>query len=220
MKTLDATLSPTVSAEDLLLEPRKERIEQVLDKRTRTLAILLDRLEDPFNMAAALRTSEGLGLQEVHILRHPQFRFSPNDKVTQGCDKWLDLIFHETAADCIEALHRKGFRVLASALPSEATTSKSIYELEFGPSLVLAFGNERYGVSKELLDLCDGTFWIPMRGFSQSFNVSAAVSASLNHAIAWRCRHLGQEGDLTEIQREELRQRFYQLSVKQRHRVF
>jgi tRNA (guanosine-2'-O-)-methyltransferase len=73
--------------DDLLLEPRKERIERVLANRTRNLVVVLDRLEDSFNMAAVLRTCEAMGVQEVHVVRNPEVAWSPNSKVTQGCDK-------------------------------------------------------------------------------------------------------------------------------------
>src|SRR5580704_13021095 len=82
-------------AEDLVQDVRKERIEQVLSLRTRTLTVVLDRLEDSFNMAAVLRTCEGMGLQEVHVIESPEARFVPHSKVTQGCDKWLDIHLYQ-----------------------------------------------------------------------------------------------------------------------------
>src|SRR5262249_43184943 len=59
-------------ADQLLLTVRKERIEQILALRTRTLTVVLDRLEDTFNMAAVLRTCEGMGIQEVHVVVNPE----------------------------------------------------------------------------------------------------------------------------------------------------
>ena len=71
-------------------------------------------LEDSFNMAAVLRTCEGMGLQEVHVIRNPDAPFGPNSKVTQGCDKWLDLHLYKDAPTCVERLKARGYRVLAS----------------------------------------------------------------------------------------------------------
>jgi tRNA (guanosine-2'-O-)-methyltransferase len=202
---------------DLLLPPRKERIEQVLAQRTRAVTVVLDRLEDSFNMAAVLRTCEGLGLQDVHVIRNPDFPFSPNSRVTQGCDKWLDLHVHPDFKTCAAWLKARGYRVLASAIQPGAT---SLFELRFDEKLAMVFGNERFGVSQEVLEHSDGTFWIPMRGFTQSFNISAAASACVTQAIAWRLQHLGAQGDLSESERAELRERFQFLSVKQRGRLY
>ena len=203
--------------EDLLLPPRKDRIEAVLAHRTRTLTVVLDRLEDHFNMAAVLRTCEGMGVQEVHIVKNPLVPWTPNWRVTQGCDKWLDLFRYDDFASCQAALKARGFRVLVSAIKDGG---KSLFELDFSPKVALVFGNERYGVSDEVLSLADGTFWIPMFGFTQSFNISAAASASISRAIAWRLEKLGKVGDLSAKELGELRERFFRLSVKQHRRVF
>lgn len=202
---------------DLLLPQRKERIEEVLAGRTRSVTVVLDRLEDAFNMAAVLRTCEGMGLQEVHVIRNPDAPFRPNSRVTQGCDKWLDLHLHQDARGCLERLKARGYRVLASAIRPGAT---SLFELRFDQKVAMVFGNERTGVSEEVLAHADGAFWVPMRGFSQSMNISAATSACVTRAVAWRQEHLGLAGDLSEPEKAELRTHFAFLSVKQRGRVY
>ena len=202
---------------ELLLPPRKERIDRVVAQRTRTVTVVLDRLEDTFNMAAVLRTCEGMGLQDVHIIRNPDAPFRPNSKVTQGCDKWLDLHLHRDFASCAAVLKKQGYRVLASAIRPGAT---SLFELAFDQKIAMVLGNERFGVSDEVLAHSDGTFWIPMRGFSQSMNISAAASACVTRAISWRMEHLGSEGDLTPEERTALTEQFSYLSVKQRGRVY
>ena len=113
-------------------------------------------------MAAVLRTAEGLGLQEMHVIAHRDFRFAPSDKVTQGCEKWLDIHMHRDFASCREHLKQRGFALWASAsLPK----SQSLLSLRFDGKMALIFGNERTGVSADAVAGSDGTFWIPMRGF-------------------------------------------------------
>lgn len=206
-----------LKAEDLLLEERKEKIERVLSLRTRTFTVVLDRLEDSFNMGAVVRTCEGMGIQEVHVVRNPEAPFLPNTKVTMGCEKWIDLVEHDSFTAARDHLKGRGFSLWASAIREDAT---SLFELKFDRTIALVFGNERRGVSQEVLEGCDGVFWVPMRGFIQSFNVSAAVSAAVSRAIGWRTEHLGGQGDLTTEEASVLRERFQILSVNQRKRLF
>ncbi|MBX5482544.1 MAG: RNA methyltransferase [Myxococcaceae bacterium] len=201
--------------EELVLDVRKERIEKVIANRTRSFTVVLDRLEDSFNMGAVVRTCEGMGLQEVHVVKNPEAPFLPNTKVTQGCEKWIDVVKHETFAEAREHLKSRGFTIYASAIREDAT---SLFELKFDRKIALVFGNERHGVSDEVLAGVDGVFWIPMRGFTQSLNVSAAVSASVTRAIAWRAEHLGPAGDLSPEEQGALCERFLLLSLKQRKR--
>jgi tRNA (guanosine-2'-O-)-methyltransferase len=206
-----------VDAESLLLDMRKEKIDRVISERTRTFTVVLDRLEDSFNMAAVLRTCEANGLQEVHVIVNPEAPFMANSRVAQGCDKWLDVKLYRDFASCREHLKSRGFSLYASAIREDAT---SLYSMRFDSKVALIFGNERQGVSEEVLAGSDGTFWIPMRGFSQSLNISAAASACITRAISWREEHLGKVGDLTPQEAQELRERFYILGVKQRRRIF
>ncbi len=168
-------------------------------------------------MAAVLRTCEAFGIQEVHVVEHPEVRFSPNDRVTQGCDKWLDLHRWENFAAAREALHARGFFLWVSAAQPAAT---SLWELELTGKRALVFGNERTGVSEEAVAGADGTFWIPMRGFTRSLNISAAVAATLSCAMARRAEGGPATGALTSEEAEALKKRFHALSVKQRGRIW
>jgi len=206
-----------VEPETFLLDVRKEKIDRVVEQRTRTFTVVLDRLEDSFNMAAVLRTCEAMGVQEVHVVINPEAPFLPNSRVAQGCDKWLDVKLYKSFAECRDHLKGRGFALYASAIREGAS---SLYSLRFDSKIAIILGNERYGVSEEVLAGVDGTFWIPMRGFSQSVNISAAASACITRAIAWREEHLGKVGDLTPEEAQALRERFYVLAVKQRKRIF
>jgi tRNA (guanosine-2'-O-)-methyltransferase len=213
----ESTQGELPDPESLLVETRKERIDQVVSQRTRSLTVVIDRLEDTFNMAAVLRTCEAMGLQDVHVIENPEVRFEPHSKVTQGCDKWLDLHFYKDFTRCREALKAQGFAIWASAIREGA---KPLWDLKFDQKVALVFGNERHGVSQDVLDGADGVFWLPMRGFTQSLNISAAASACISRAIAWRLEHLGPNGDLSEQEGRALKDRFALLSVKQRKRIY
>ncbi|MFN0063281.1 MAG: TrmH family RNA methyltransferase [Myxococcaceae bacterium] len=209
---------PPPEAETLLLEPRKARVEAVIRQRTRALTVVLDRLGDSFNMAAVLRTCDAFGIQDLHVVDHPHVPFVPHEGVSQGCDKWLDIARYKTTEDCVAALHAGGYRVLASALGEDSTP---LWDLRFDDKVALVFGNERTGVAPDFLAKADAKFWIPMAGFSESFNVSVATAISVSRAVALRRERLGSvEGDLSEPERAALRERFFKLSVKQRRKIY
>jgi tRNA (guanosine-2'-O-)-methyltransferase len=206
-----------IAPETFLQDVRKEKIDRVVAHRTRNFTVVLDRLEDSFNMAAVLRTCEAHGVQEVHVIVNPEAPFLPNSRVAQGCDKWLDVKLYKSFAECREHLKGRGFALYASAIREDAT---SLYTMRFDTKMALIFGNERFGCSEEVLAGADGTFWLPMRGFSQSLNISAAASATISRVAAWREEHLGGMGDLPPEDAQALRERFYLLALKQRKRLF
>ena len=156
-----------------------------------------------------MRTAEGLGLQEIHVVAGESYK--PHRKVCQGCDKWLDIHQHRTPEAAAAALRGRGYALYAAALTPDAVP---IDALDFSARIALVLGNEHEGISEELQALCDGTFVIPMRGFVQSFNVSVAAAITLYHATRARGAALGPDGDLEPQDREALRQRWVEQSVK------
>jgi tRNA (guanosine-2'-O-)-methyltransferase len=197
-----------VDPESVLLPRRKARIDEVVARRTRGLTLVLESVHDPHNLAAVLRTAEGLGLQDVHVVEAPS-GFRPSAAVTQGADKWLDLHRHREVEGCIRALRASGHRLFGSRLTGDAV---DVEALPFAEKLALVFGNEHAGLTEDFSRCCDGFFRIPMAGFAQSFNVSVAVGVSLATATLAR-RRLGLGGDLSDAEQDALRRRFYALSA-------
>ncbi len=207
---------PTDKLQEMLLDERRRRIEQVVAQRTRSLAVVLEDLEDPHNIAAVLRSCEAFGIQEVHaITRH--YAFHPNPKITQGAEKWLDLSLYREPQRCLSLLKQRGYLLAATHLSEDAV---SLFDLPVDRPVALVFGTEKVGVSPETLAACDLRFKIPMLGFSQSFNISVATAICLSHLVFKRLERLGKTGDLPEAEQQAMRERFFSLAIKQRHRIF
>lgn len=195
--------------EPFVTENRKARLKEVLLQRTRNLVLVLEDIYDPHNVSACVRSAEAMGLQELHVV-NPRYSFSPNPKVTNGADKWLDFFRYSAPAPCIEALKERGFLIAASALTNNA---RPITEVPFDRPVALVMGNEHEGLSQDMQDLADVTYCVPMLGFSQSFNISVATALSLYHAVSTRARLLGSNGDLTKEEQAQLYHRWVKLSV-------
>ena len=215
----DEPPAPEASAEfywSLLTPERRERIQSVIDARLQSVSIVLDRLLDPHNTAAILRTAEGLGISRVHIVPHAAGDAVAHRRVTQDAHKWLDLERHARGVRAVESLRASGFEVWAGHLDASA---RLYAELPADRPVALLFGNEHEGPSAETLAACTGTFRIPMAGFTQSFNVSVAAAIALAHLTAARRLHLGRAGDLPGDARVLLRDRFTLLAAKLARRV-
>lgn len=193
-----------------LLEPgRAARLDAVAAARISGLACVIEELLDPHNYGAVLRSSEAMGVGQVYTINgRNRFRVSP--RVTQGCERWLDVHRFEALAPAVDALRRAGYRLLA-AVPGAPLALDEIDPLQRN---ALCFGNEHLGLSPALRALCDGEFRIPMHGMSQSLNVSVSVAVSLSSLTTARRRALGRDGDLDEAERLRLRARFYAGEVR------
>jgi tRNA G18 (ribose-2'-O)-methylase SpoU len=81
----------TVDAGSLLLPERRERVDEVVAGRTRSLTVVLEEIHDPHNIAAVLRTCECFGIQDLHVVEGPDTPYVPAPLVTQGAEKWVDV---------------------------------------------------------------------------------------------------------------------------------
>ena len=201
----------------LLTEARQRRIESVIDARLQSVTVVLDRLVDPHNTAAILRTAEGLGLCRAHVVPHEDGADAyAHRQVTQDADKWIDVELHATGAACAGALRAQGFEVWAGHLDEKA---RLYTELPADRPIALLLGNEHEGPRADTLAACAGTFRIPMAGFTQSFNVSVAAAIALSQHARARRQALQAAGDLAPAERAALKARFTLLAAKLSRRV-
>lgn len=71
-------------------DARRRRMEEVLAERTRYLTVALEDLYQSHNASAVLRSCDGLGIQDVHIVENRN-RYQVNPDVALGTSQWLTL---------------------------------------------------------------------------------------------------------------------------------
>ncbi len=195
-------LSPVVTPQ------RLQRITEVVRNRSDDLVLVLDRITDPHNSSAVLRSADAFGVQTVHVIVGEQ-GFRASRGVSKGTHRWLDVLRYENAEACARRLKGDGYSIYVAAMGGE----RQLEELGRERRLAVVFGNEHRGVSQEMRTLADGTFSIPMRGFVESLNISVAA------AITMQALARDDRPGLPSVRQRELRARFLMNSVKNADQV-
>ncbi|MCM0041444.1 MAG: RNA methyltransferase [Algoriphagus sp.] len=191
---------------------KKAAIERVLSQRTRFFTVVLEDIFKPHNASAVLRTCDCFGIQNIHLIEKTD-TYKVNPFVTRGAAQWVDLHKYFTpegsAVDqCFGRLRSEGYAIFGT---SPATNSLSIHELAMKPNqkVALVFGNEHEGISEEVKSKVDGLVHIPMRGFTESFNISVSVSIFL-YELMKRAKEMEiPDFLLSDEECDELRLRWY-----------
>ena len=175
---LIACLEPFVSAH------KQQRIRAVLAARTRYVTLVLEDLYKPQNASATLRTCDGLGIQNVHIIENDS-PFSDDDEVSLGSSKWLTLHRHRNESryatpQCYKHLRARGYRIVAT---SPAADGCLLDELPLDQPLACVYGNEEQGLSRWAIEHADCTVRLPMYGFTQSYNITVSVALALGYLM-------------------------------------
>ena len=179
----------------LLTPERQKKIENVVAKRCFSIPVVLESIYDRGNISAVMRTAEGLGFSNFHIIE-TQEKFKNSQRVTQGADKWVETKKWKSTTEAIKYFKDNKIRLCVTSLEA----AKPLHEVDFSTPLALVLGNEKDGVSKEMLEAADERVIIPMPGFVQSFNISVAGALCLYQIFQTRLHRLGKNEDVTPEQ--------------------
>ena len=199
----------------LITEERLARINEVLDRRTRYVSVVLEDIFQPHNASAVLRSCDGFGVQDVHIIENRN-HFKTNSSIELGTAQWLSIHRHRdrqanNTIETIKALKADGYRVIATS-PHHDDVNLEALDVAKGPMAIM-FGTELTGLSEDALVHADEFMKIPMYGFVESFNISVSCAITLHH-ITHALRASGIDIALGEEERLELLYRWVRNSIK------
>lgn len=186
---------------------RLRRAEAVLARRTGRLLVVLERCADEHNRQAVLRTAEAFGVQKVALVEAPGAESAPmSRKVTKGAAQWLDLRRFRDPAACVAALRAEGWTIWAAELSPAAEPAEPARLAPLPEKLALVFGREADGVSAEALAAAARRLYLPMAGFTESYNLSVSAALLLQRLFD-ACPEM--RGDLPPEERAAIRARWY-----------
>ncbi len=160
---------------------RIEKFTRIANLRDLSAAVVLEDIHDPHNAAAAFRSCDAFGVQNVHLVFEQEKPFNPRriGKKTSGhTNKWLDFHIHHGTEDAMETLRRAGFTIIATKVDPSARPLPS-FDLAAIERPAFVFGNEHRGISETVERAADHLTFIPMIGLAESFNLSVSVSLVL-----------------------------------------
>ncbi len=133
----------------------------------------LDRVRNPYNIGAILRTAAFFGLDAAIMgapAPHPGLDTNAV-RVAEGGAEELELARTTDLKDTLARLRRAGVRVIAA--DQAATVDARDYL--FPRPCVLVMGNEREGLAPRIREECDATVAVRGNGAVESLNVGVAA---------------------------------------------
>lgn len=167
-----------VNSNAKILDLKKYIEEEASD---RELIIILDSIEDPHNFGAIIRSAEALGARAIIYKKDNQCPINETViKVSAGAVANIFLIQVVNINESIRQLKENGFWIYASCLQEDAHNAS---EIKYDKKTALILGNEDKGISNLVIKNSDFKIYIPMKGKTQSLNVSVAAGIFINLII-------------------------------------
>lgn len=157
-------------------ERPKEMEDYILKAITQRhpLSLLLDQVEDTRNLGALFRLADAARLQQIWALG--ETGLFDSKIIRRVARSTLAYVPHSTIdIGKAQALSQEQNMVALEI------TENSIPYTEYEPQgpCILVIGNEKDGVSEELLALCQTSIHIPMYGVNTSMNVAMATAIAV-----------------------------------------
>ncbi len=135
--------------------------------------MMLSEVRDPGNLGTIMRTAEALGIDGLVLANCADIYGTKAVRASMGTLFRMPLYITRDAVGCINKMRDSGRRTLAAALDENSLRLGNYNTAE---SDCVIIGNEGHGLDKNVIEACDYTVMIPMKGKTESLNASAAAS--------------------------------------------
>ncbi len=148
-------------------------VEKLASQQERITLLYLDRIQDPQNFGALLRSAEIFGIDAVLFPIKDSVPITPVViKASMGAALMLNLVTVKTPFNFLSSLKEKGFSLIG-ALKEEHISVPS-QDFIFPEKSCLIIGNEENGIKNSLRKICDHFVHIDQKGKTESLNASVA----------------------------------------------
>ena len=154
-------------------------ILQIAKKRNEVpFVVILDGIEDPYNLGAIIRTAECAGVHGVIIpKRRSALLSSTVEKASAGALEYMAVAKVSNLTFAVDELKKAGLWIYAAEADGQ-----EIHKTDMRGPAAFVFGSEGGGISPLLRSKCDFVVSVDSKGKINSLNVSAAAAVVLFEA--------------------------------------
>jgi TrmH RNA methyltransferase len=154
--------------------------------KERGAAIALDRVRNPYNIGAILRSAAFFGVDAALLgAPAPHPALAPDAvRVAEGGAEHLVLSRTTDLADTLARLRQRGVKVVGA----DGASDHGAIGFTFARPTVLVMGHEREGMSERVRAQCDAIVAIPGTGAVESLNVGVAAGVLMVEVLRDRLR--------------------------------
>ncbi len=140
--------------------------------RPRELIVACAPMRSNVNISSVARTASACAVERLILTGNA----SLISKIARDGAEKLEVSIHRSLAPVLQKLRGDGYRLVGL---EQTTNSTSMHSYNFSRRSVLVVGNERTGLTPEILALLDDVVEIPVYGLPHSFNAATAASMAL-----------------------------------------
>ena len=147
------------------------------------LAVILYSVRDPGNAGTVLRSADAAGADAAVFSADSVDVYNPKTvRSSAGSLFHLPIVRDADPTEAVDAMRARELSVYAAS----ADGDRDLYSLDLQRPSAFVFGNEAWGLPKEMRGLADATVRIPIADRAESLNLAAAATLFLFEAVRQR----------------------------------
>lgn len=155
-------------------------LEFAESKSEKPFVAILDKVEDPHNLGAIIRTVNCLGAHGVIIQKRNAAQVTDTvEKVAAGATSYVKVARVTNITESIKYLKEKGLWIYGLDMEG----ASNLYDTDLTGSIGIVVGNEGKGITRLVRENCDGIIKIPMKGDIDSLNASVSTAIAMYEVV-------------------------------------
>jgi tRNA G18 (ribose-2'-O)-methylase SpoU len=141
-------------------------------ERPRELVLVCAPLRSNVNLSRIVRTAACCAVPKLFACGNPKI----DREIARDAVEHLEIEIHRSLPPILKELRHAGYRLVGL---EQTTNSISLHNYAFERKTALVIGNERLGLTEDLLALVEDVVEIPVFGQPFSYNVATAAAMAL-----------------------------------------
>lgn len=138
----------------------------------RELIVACVPMRSNVNISQIARTASACAVEKMIICGNA----SLTQKIARDATSELTVSTHRSLGPVLKKLKQEGYNIVGI---EQTSNSQNIHHFAFKRRTVLVIGNERLGISEEILNQLDDVIEIPVWGLPHSYNAASAANMAL-----------------------------------------
>ena len=148
------------------------------ESRSFPIIVVSDHVTSDRNIGSLFRVCDAYGVKELIICGGLQGLGRKGRQTSRATEQHVRHHWYDDSIEVVSKLKNKGHHIIGLEITEDSQPLNS-YKVPASVPLVLVIGDERYGISEDILSLADDIIHIEMFGHNSSMNVVQATNAAL-----------------------------------------
>lgn len=156
-------------------KPTRTLSQYLNDKKSSSVLLALENVSNPHNIGAIIRSAAHFGVDGIILTEGKSSDTASAIRTSEGGAEYLEVFEEKNFHKMLDLLSKNKYQIITTSSHAKA----SLFDLKWEKNVVIVFGEEADGVTKEIQGL--GTaIKIPGTDHVESLNVSVATAVILS----------------------------------------